>query len=82
MIHQVKVEVPEAGFYQPLKGGRGIGQPNGHSIALVESQCPHSKCGQWFALLVHLDLPVSRLQVKQRDPLGLLQAVDGLIDVG
>ena len=51
---QVKVEVPGAGLHQPLKAGRGIGQSKGHSIALIESQWPHGKCNQWFALLVHL----------------------------
>ena len=53
-----------------------------HSITLVESKWLHSECGQQFALFVHLDLPVSRLQVKQGEPMGPLQAVDGLINVG
>ena len=43
------------------------------------AQC---ECDQQFALLVHLELPVPRLQVKQGEPLGLLQAVEGLIDAG
>ena len=42
----------------------------------------HGKCSQWFALLIHLNLSVPRLQVKQRKPLGTLQAVEGLLNVG
>ena len=57
----IKVEVPEAGFHELLKAGGGIDQPKGHSIALIESQWPHSKYRQQFALLIHLDLPVPRL---------------------
>ena len=38
MMQQIKVEVPKAGFYQLLRGGGGIGQPEGHSIALIEPQ--------------------------------------------
>ena len=59
----IKVEVPEAGFHQLLKCSRGVGQPKGHSVTLVQSQQHHGKHGQWFALLVHLNLPVPRLQV-------------------
>ena len=58
------VEVPKAGFHQLLKGGRGIGQPEGHSVALLEPQWPHGKCGQQLPLLIHLDLPVSWIQVE------------------
>ena len=54
----IMVEVPEAGFCQLLKGDRGIGQPKGHSATLTEPQWPHGKCGQWLAILVHLDLTV------------------------
>ena len=68
-------------FINPLKVGRGIGQSEGHYIALIESQWPHSKLGQQFGLFIHLNLPVPRLQVKQREPLGPLQAVEGLPSV-
>ena len=71
----IKVKVPKARFHQPLKGGGGIGQTEGKSIALVKSQWLHGKCSQWLAFLVHLDLPVSR-------PLGPLWAAKGLINLG
>ena len=78
----ILVEVPEAGFHQLLKGGGGIGQSKRHSVTLIESQWPYCECSQWFSLLIHLDLPVLRLQVKHGEPLGSLQNVEGLIDVG
>ena len=78
----IEVEIPEAGFYQLLKGSRGIGQSKRHSVALIEPQQLCSKHGHWFALLIHLNLLVPRLQVKQGEPLGPLQAVEGLIDAG
>ena len=60
----VKVEVPSVGLHQLLKGGGGIDQSEMHSMTFIESQWPYCKCGHWLAFLVHLNLPVPRLQVK------------------
>ena len=82
MIHQLRLRSLRQVSNQLLKGGRGIGQPEMHSVALIESKWPYCKHGQWFALPVHLYLPIPRLQVEQGEPLGPLQAVKGLIDAG
>ena len=77
----VEIEVPEAGLHQPLKGGRGIGQSERHSTTFIETQQPYGECGQWFDLLIHLNLSVPRLQVKQGEPPGPLQTIKCLIHV-
>ena len=78
----VKVEVPEADLHQPLEGCRGVGQSKGHSITFIKAKQPYSKHTQWLALLIHPDLPEPRLQVELEEPLGSLQTIEGLINVG
>ena len=78
----IKVKVPKTSFHQLLKGGRGVGQSERHSVTPIKFQWHQCKCSQWLALLITLDLPIPRLQVKWGEPLGPLQALMGLIDPG
>ena len=55
----IKVEALKAGLHQLLKGGGDVGQPEGHSITLIESQQPCGKCGQLFALWMALMSSIS-----------------------
>ena len=60
----------------------GIGESERYPLTLIEAQQPHCECSQWFAFLTHLNLPVSQLQVKGREPLGTLQAIKCFINAG
>ena len=78
----MEVEVPKTILHQPVKHSGGIGESERPPFTLIEAQWPHCECSQWFAFLIHLDLPVSQLQVEGREPLRAVQAIKHFVNAG
>ena len=78
----MEIEVPKIILHQPLKYSGGIGESKRHPFTPIEAQLPHCECSQWFAFLIHLNQPVSQLQVEGREPLRAMQAIKHFANVG
>ena len=68
MICQWRLRSPKQVSINLWNSGWGIGESKRHPFALIEPQQSYCKCCQRFTLLIHLNLPVARFQIKGGKP--------------